>query len=234
MAIRQEKFEQQCLYIINLDDKPKRLERMQNDLKGALPDGFELVRWEATRHAEGWKGCIQSHAKVLKYLLDKYGKNAYHLMMILEDDCKLLELKPVFKYKFPKYVDYLRAHQGEWDMFITGGIYPIPTRIVCRDPFIIECDWLVCAQFNIHSQKSAKMVIDYCAKPSGWQWSLDTYLSRQLRGKIWVPYPMLTIQHCEDSSIGANSYLDTIRDEFQKAIQVFDDFVQTQNQHHSK
>jgi hypothetical protein len=217
----------QKMYVINLDDKPKRLQQMREDFRGALPAGFQIVRWKANRQSEGWKGCILSHTEVLQYLKKHHPSDLY---MILEDDCRLLDLRSVFKQRFPKYLDYLRAHKGEWSMFHTGGIYPIPNRIVCRDPFIIECDWIVCSQFIIHSNKSADLLIDYGTHPKKWKWSLDTYLSQQQRGKMWVPYPMFTVQHCEDSSIGANSYLKNIQKEFQEAIKIFDDFVQKQNE----
>lgn len=213
------------MYVINLDNKPKRLAQIREDFKGALPAGFRIVRWNATRHQEGWKGCLLSHTALLKHLTTKEKSDLY---IILEDDCRLLDLKPVFKQRLPKYLDYLRAHEGEWNLFIAGGIYPVPSRIVCRDPFIIECDWMVCSQFNIHSNKSAKSVIEYGSDPKKWEWSIDTFMAHSNRGKIWVPYPMLSDQYCLDSSISSNSYIDNIRNEFVKSIQTLDEFVQKQ------
>jgi len=224
-----ENYDQQKLYVINLDEKPKRLAQIYSDFRGALPAGFRIIRWKGNRQPEGWKGCILSHTELLKFLTTKH-KSDYYL--ILEDDCRLLDMKSVFRERLPKYLDYLRTHSGEWNLFITGGIYPIPLRIVCRDPFIIECDWVVCSQFNIHSNQSAKSVIDYGTNPKKWQWSIDTYMAHQNRGKIWVPYPMMSTQYCTDSSISSQSYIDNIRNEFEKAVKIFDDFVEKENQKH--
>jgi hypothetical protein len=215
---------QQNIYYINLDTSVDRNNNTIKEFHDALPDNFNLVRWNATRHNEGWKGCILSHTKVLSYLSEQERSGLY---IVLEDDCKLLDSKQVFKERFLKYYNYLKAHMGEWDVFLGGGIYLIPNRVVCRDPFIIECDWGVCAQFNIHSNKSAATIIDFGFNPSKWDKAFDTYLSSKHRGKIWVPYPLLCEQNFEyKTTIGnTDEYSQKIQKGFEDAKKILDEFV---------
>jgi hypothetical protein len=197
---------------------------MVEEFDGALPDGFKLVRWNATSHEDGWKGCILSHAKVLSYLVDHEQTGLY---VVLEDDCRLLDPADIFKARLQRYYHYLKDHMGEWDVFLGGGIYLTPKRVVCRDPFIIESDWGVCLQFAIHSSKSAATIVDYGFNPDKWNKSIDTHLSAAHRGKIWLPYPHLCDQHLEyKSTIGtADAYTHRIKAAFENAKKVLDEFV---------
>ncbi len=214
----------QNIYFINLDSCTERRETLCNDFDGALPDNFKLVRWNATRHINGWKGCILSHTKVLSYLYEQEQSGLY---IVLEDDCRLLVSKDIFKDRFLKYYNYLKEHMGEWDMFMAGGIYLNPIRIVCRDPFIIESDWAVCFQFVIHSNKSAATIVNYGFNPDNWKKTIDTYTSAQHRGKIWLAYPLLCDQNLSyKSTIGStNEYTERIKKGFEDAQKVLDEFV---------
>jgi len=211
-------------YFINLDSSTDRHDTIITDFEGALPQNFKLLRWNATKHANGWKGCILSHTAVLSYLTQHEPSDLY---IILEDDCKLLDTKDVFKLRFIKYYNYLKEHIGEWDFFTAGGIYLKPRRIVSRDPFIIESDWAVCAQFIIHSNKSAATIIDYGSNPHKWSKAIDTYLSSKHSGKIWLPYPFLSEQYFEyKSTIGTNKeYTPKIKKAFEEAQILLDIFV---------
>jgi hypothetical protein len=214
----------QNIYFINLDNCVERRDKMIEDFDGALPDNFKLVRWNATSHKEGWKGCILSHTKVVSYLSEQEQSGVY---IVLEDDCRLLDTRDVFKERFTKYYNYLKEHMGEWDVFLGGGIYLKPKRIVCRDPFIIESDWCGCTQFIIHSNKSAATIVEYGFNPDKWKKSIDTYLSSQHIGKIWIPYPPLCEQRFEyKSTIGStDAYTQRIKTGFEDARKVLDEFV---------
>jgi GR25 family glycosyltransferase involved in LPS biosynthesis len=214
----------QNIYFINLDTSTERCEHTTKEFDGALPDNFKLVRWNATRHNDGWKGCILSHTKVLSYLSEQEKSDLY---IVLEDDCKLLDSKSVFKDRFLKYYNYLKRHMGEWDVFLAGGIYLQPKRIVCRDPFIIESNWGVCTHFIVHSNKSAATIIEYGSNPAKWDKSIDTYLSSKHRGKIWLPYPLLCEQNfAYKTTIGTNDeYSLKIQKGFEEANKLLDEFV---------
>jgi hypothetical protein len=212
------------MYFINLNRSTDRLKRITDDFSDALPDNFELKRWNATEHSQGWKGCIKSHSSLLKHLVENDKSGLY---IVLEDDCRLTIPKNIFKEQFPKYIKYLNDHKGKWDVFICGGIYPIPNKIICRDPFIIECSWITCAQFDIHSDKSANSVIKYGSKnESEYDTGIDNVIARSNRNRIWVPYPMFCDQYNDNTFIGNyDSYLPKIIEQFKKSFTVFDEFV---------
>jgi len=190
-------------------------------------DGHPLVRFNALTHPEGgWVGCTKSHAALLEQLMKNDDSDMY---TVLEDDCALIGSREDFDSRWPKYKEYLANHKGEWDFFLGGGIYNVPNRIVCRDPFIIECDWSVCLQFTVYTKRSAQTMIDYAAQTQ-WDTACDNNLARNHRGKIWVPYPMLCNQfEGTPSDIASPEQQQTVWSEFRKAQTVLDQFVKEQS-----
>ena len=147
---------------------------------------FPLKRFDALTHPTGgWVGCLKSHGALLTKLIEE-DKNNVGMYTVLEDDCELLLSQEVFEAKWEKYKKYLSEHMGEWDFFSGGGIYVRPTRIVCHDPFIIECDWSVCLQFTVHTKRSAQTMIDF-ANQTEWDTACDNNLATKHRNKIWLP-----------------------------------------------
>ena len=209
------------LYFINLDKRQDRLKRILGDFKDALPPNVRLARWPAHQHNSGWIGCIKSHGALLKHLVETNKSGIYP---VLEDDC-LLYSKRSFKENFNEYLEYLKAHKGEWDVFVGGGVYPVPNRIVSRSPFIIECSWITCAHFDIHSDKSARNVIRFSERAS-YDTSVDNFIAKTHRDRIWVPYPLFCGQYMNDSDIGSGEdYLRNIREGLANANKTLDDFV---------
>ena len=209
------------IYYINLDERVDRQKHTEDIFKDILPENVKLSRWSASKGTAGWIGCIHSHANVLKHMMSKEKSNFY---MVLEDDCKIND-KDRFKQMFPKYIEYLKQHSGEWDLFSGGGIYVSPRRIVCRDPFIIECDWIVCSHFVIYNNKSANKVITY-ADSNNYKRGIDNMNAESNRKRIWVPYPLLCDQVGNDTNIGTNAeYLEKINKAFKEVHKRLDDFV---------
>lgn len=186
---------------------------------------FPLKRFDALTHPKGgWAGCLKSHGALLKQLVEQ-DKNNIGMYTVLEDDCELLQPQEVFEAKWEKYRKYLSEHMGEWDFFSGGGIYVKPTRIVCHDPFIIECDWSVCLQFIVHTKQSAKTMIDFAAQTE-WETACDNNLAMKHRKKIWLPYPMFCRQlETGKSDIASDAQKEKVRVAFNDAAKVLDDFV---------
>lgn len=205
------------LNVINLAHRTDRWAHMGHTFAG-LP----LVRFDALADTRGgWVGCLKSHAALLKDLVQRDGSGMY---TVLEDDCTMLNTPEIFRKRWAKYQDYLAAHQGEWDYFMGGGTYLLPLRVVNRDPCIVECDWGVCTQFIVHSDRSAKTMIDYGAQAE-WDTSCDNHLSRSHRGKIWVAYPMLAWQLDDVSDIASSEQKDVARRAFVESVEALDKFV---------
>jgi hypothetical protein len=209
------------IYYINIDERTDRKIFMENEFKDVLPENVTLQRWSATKNKSGWIGCILSHSNVLKHMISKYNTNFY---MVMEDDCKIND-KIRFKAELPKYLKYLKDHSDKWDLFLGGGIYAIPIKIICRDPFIIECDWIVCSHFVIYNNKSANKVITY-ADSNNYKRGIDNMNAESNRKRIWVPYPLLCDQVGNDTNIGTNAeYLEKINKAFKEVHKRLDDFV---------
>lgn len=203
------------IYCINLPARVDRWRAMQTKLRG-----FNLIRHPATPHHRGWKGLICSNFFLLNRIIDNP-----HPLIVLEDDCLFLDPPNIFKNRLKRYIDFLEARRGEWDLFSGGGIYIRPIKVISTDPFIVECEWSVCTQFIIHSKKSAREIIRWAQNPHEWKHSIDTHLAISFK-KIWLPYPMFCIQELGDSDIGKKKeYKDRIDDEFKKAQIVMDEFV---------
>ena len=213
------------IHYINLDERVDRQKHMKDEFEGVLPENTQLSRWSASKNTAGWIGCIHSHANLLRHMMSKDKSNFY---IVLEDDCKIND-KDRFKQMFPKYVEYLKQHSSEWDLFLAGGIYVSPHRIVCRDPFIIECDWIACSHFVIYNDKSAKKAIDY-ADSNKYDVGIDNMNARSNRKRIWVPYPLLCDQLATDTNIGnSKEYIEKIREGFNDVHKRLDNFVKRSN-----
>jgi len=209
------------IYYINLDERVDRQKHTEDIFKDILPENVKLSRWSASKGTAGWIGCIHSHANVLKHMMSKEKSNFY---MVLEDDCKIND-KDRFKQMFPKYIEYLKQHSGEWDLFSGGGIYVSPRRIVCRDPFIIECDWIASSHFLIYTDKSANNAIKY-SDSNNYDVGIDNMNARSNRKRIWVPYPLLCDQLATDTNIGnSNEYIEKFQKEFIVVHKRLDEFV---------
>jgi len=209
------------MYYINLDARKDRAAQMEEDFKDMLSEDLKLIHWPATKHVNGWKGCILSHAAVLKHLTSTDKSGFY---CVLEDDCKI-NSKDTFKDLLPKYITYLKDHSSEWDLFLAGGIYVKPTRIVCKDPYIIECSWIACSHFVIYNDKSAAEVIKY-AESDKYDTGIDNFNARTNRNRIWVPYPLLCDQYTADTNIGNfTDYLEKIRLGFKNVHLDLDKFI---------
>ncbi len=206
--------------VINLATRQDRWKHMTETFSA-----FALKRFEAlTDSRGGWVGCLKSHAALLTKLIQE-DKGNLGMYVVLEDDCDLLHSQEVFEAKWDKYKKYLSEHMGEWDFFSGGGAYVRPSRVVCHDPFIIECDWSVCTQFVVHTKRSAKTMIDYAAQEK-WDTACDNNLSRVHKGKIWLPYPMLCRQlETGKSDIASDAQKEKIKVAFEESAKALDAFV---------
>ena len=159
--------------IINLAERKDRWKHIAESFPS-----FALKRFNALTHPKGgWVGCLKSHGALLSQLISQ-DKDNVGMYVVLEDDCELLSSPEAFEARWEKYRKYLAEHMGEWDFFSGGGAYVKPSRIVCHDPFIIECDWSVCTQFVVHTKRSAQTMIDYAAQTE-WDTACDNNLAKK-------------------------------------------------------
>ena len=98
-------------YVINLDIRPDRWERIQTEWKGA----FELTRISGVLGAPGWKGCALSHIKILEEAKER--GDPY--VLVWEDDCIPHNRHPrAIKELWNEILYKLSLFKSEWDVVL--------------------------------------------------------------------------------------------------------------------
>ncbi len=133
-----------CVYVINLDERPEKWERMQKLLaeRGIEPTRVSAINgWNLSqdvlrdvmgpsqnRLSPGAIGCYLSHFSVYKDALER----SYKLIWVLEDDADFIEdIRQI-----PDFLERLAKIDPKWDIFYTD--------VDCRDdcgfyfPFVVE------------------------------------------------------------------------------------------------
>lgn len=99
------------VYLINLDDRKDRLEKVQNYLKD-LP--FNVERVSAIKHTDGLIGCTLSHVSIIK----KAKEQNLQYVIVMEDD--FYPTKD-FNSVWPLIKNYLESHMDAWDIYLGGN-----------------------------------------------------------------------------------------------------------------
>ncbi len=119
-----------CIYVINLDERPERWERMKalceelglhvnrvsavngwNLSREVVKDLFGPYTERSTQIRGGPIGCMMSHLSVIR---DAYEKG-YNCVWILEDDAAFLE----DIHEIPELISELTAYDPQWDILFT-------------------------------------------------------------------------------------------------------------------
>ena len=98
-------------YVINLDTRQDRMEKIMNHFNGKL----NLKRFNAIKDKEGWKGCGMSHVAIVQKAKDE----GLPTVLVIEDDCEPTEHFD----KWPEIKKWLDTHKDQWDLFVGGNSY---------------------------------------------------------------------------------------------------------------
>ena len=97
------------IYVINLDHRTDRWEKVVNSFKSIGLDNYE--RYSAIKTDNGWLGCNLSHLGVI----EKSKENGYDNFLVFEDDFVLQD-------NFIESVtETIKQLPEDWDMFYLGG-----------------------------------------------------------------------------------------------------------------
>jgi GR25 family glycosyltransferase involved in LPS biosynthesis len=114
-------------YVINLDNRPEKWERIQNDFKDT---DIEVERFAAIKHDNGHIGCGLTHVALVKMAKEK----SLDSILIIEDDCKLTKN---FNNRWATIKKYLDENKDNWDIFNGGVVWPTnPTLVANLEPDI--------------------------------------------------------------------------------------------------
>jgi len=165
---------------INVKERTDRVEHMEKEF-ASWPVPIERV--DAVKMSPGWKGCTQSHRKVIQIAKER----GYPWVLYLEDDCKLT---PDALQRFQQMLPLLWATKDKWDIFYGGVVDVKKQKLISEDPILFEVK-AMCAHFVlVPSHVYDKILADINPKESIVQ--IDTYYDNVF--KIITPYPFLAVQ----------------------------------------
>jgi GR25 family glycosyltransferase involved in LPS biosynthesis len=153
-----------------------------------------LHRVEAVKLSPGWKGCTQSHRKIVQLASDRN----YPWVLCLEDDCKLekdgLE-------RFHKILEYLWTND-DWDIFNGGVSYTHNEhefKIIEKEIPILQLSGTGTQFILLHKRSYAKILADL--SPTDPIVSIDNYYKDNFPPKYFITYPHIATQINGISSI---------------------------------
>ena len=141
--------------IINLKQRSDRWDYISNLFKD-----FNIKRFEAIQHKEGWIGCTLSHMELIK----KAKENNEDYLIVMEDDTALFDVDG-FPEKFRKIMDYLPKNLKKWDIFQFGVTYSVNgnndnVHIINEDLDIIEYQYGQTTNFIVYNKSTYDKMLD--------------------------------------------------------------------------
>ena len=176
-------------FYINEKKRKDRIKHIKEDFKDwPVP----LRRVEAVKLSPGWKGCTQSHRKIVQLARDRN----YPWVLCLEDDCKL---EKDALASFQKVLEYLWTNK-DWDIF-NGGVSYMGNqfKIIEKDIPILQVSGTGTQFILLHKRSYAKILADL--SPTDPIVSIDNYYKDNFPPRYFVTYPHIATQINGMSSI---------------------------------
>ena len=176
-------------FYINEKKRKDRIKHIKEDFKDwPVP----LRRVEAVKLSPGWKGCTQSHRKIVQLARDRN----YPWVLCLEDDCKL---EKDALARFQKVLEYLWTNK-DWDIF-NGGVSFMGNqfKIIEKDIPILQVSGTGTQFILLHKRSYAKILADL--SPTDPIVSIDNYYKDNFPPRYFVTYPHIATQINGMSSI---------------------------------
>ena len=181
-------------FCINLDSRPDRWSDVQNAFEGT---GIHPERFPAIKHAEGWKGCGESHVAIARAAM----RRGLPWVLIIEDDCV-----PVrdFKERWPTVKKALWDERDAYDIFLGGPTF-IQGPAQIHGKHLMEIENAYALHFYVLRASAYEKVIAWNPDRHG---RIDVYYSDQLR--VVTTTPLLATQRPSISDIedGVQDYSD--------------------------
>jgi len=181
-------------FCINLDSRPDRWSDVQNAFEGT---GVHPERFSAIKHAEGWKGCGESHVAIARTAM----RRGLPWVLIIEDDCV-----PVadFKERWPTVKKALWDERDAYDIFLGGPTF-IQGPAQMHGKHLMEIENAYALHFYVLRASAYEKVIAWNPDRHG---RIDVYYSDQLR--VVTTAPLLATQRPSISDIedGVQDYSD--------------------------
>lgn len=178
------------IYVINLKEREDRWEHIVK----TFGNDFNLIKVEAIKHDEGWKGCFLSHKKCLQIAKN----NKLKSIIVMEDDCD--KFNESFAERLHKIKNYL-DNNNDWYMFLGGtfctGTNHIIKKINYNQENIFEINFGYCMHLVIYNNKSYEKIINCeIAEP------IDNIWPKLFNSLISIPF--IATQKISYSNINTN------------------------------
>lgn len=155
--------------------------------------GFDY--FPGLRHSIGWIGCGLSHKFILRRLLDQ----GFEPAVVCEDDVEFL---PGWDQRFVIVEEYLREHEGEWDLFsgLIADLHP-DTRILRVDEYkgltFVTVDRTVSTVLNVYTKAFSEKMQDWDEQKRDTSNTIDRYMESMGSLRVVALFPFL-IGHKEE------------------------------------
>ncbi len=172
------------VYIINLDSRPDRWEKIRNQ---CLKCGIHPIRISAIQAKPGWHGCGLSHKKVAEIAKQKN----HDWYLILEDDA---EFSQNDWDRFRKLLPYLWEHQNDWEIFNGGFGELYSFKLINKEPIIYTCN-TTSSHFYLINKRGMEKILKWTIK----ELPIDNYA-----GNVSVmigTYPFVATQAVSNSDL---------------------------------
>ncbi len=181
------------VYVINLDNRPDRWERIK---KQCLSCGITPIRVSAVKASPGWHGCAMSHKKVCE-LAESKGEPWY---VVIEDDAVFtLENWVRFVQLLPK----LWELQEQWQVFNGGPGQINNFELISRDPLVFR--------------NQGTLTHFLCVNSSGYKhiktWTTDCHAIDEhlkINSSMISTYPVIALQDDIQSDIGIGNPMESL------------------------
>ena len=173
-------------YVINLDKRPEKWERIQNDFKDT---NIKLERFSAIENENGHLGCSLSYLALVKMAKEK---NMPYLFT-LEDDCTPIK---GFMRRWNKVKEWLIQNKNSWETFNGGVKWPQDTEITHKLNTNIsfaksKSKGAMKTHFLIINNSAYDKVLEYTWEKNG---LFDYFINSSLFNNLYV-LPVLALQH---------------------------------------
>ncbi len=163
--------------VINLDERTDRWEAVQ---KAFASWPIELERIPAIKQTPGWKGCLQSHKKAVRYAMEQQ----YPWVLVLEDDC--FPGRGARSYEqFRDLLPLLWESRDKWELFSGGPTLMFEQKLVNKHPPLFE-QKSYAAHFMLIQANAYQKILDAPEE------QIDVFYKKQM--KCLCTYPHIAYQ----------------------------------------
>jgi hypothetical protein len=195
------------IYVINLKHRTDKIK----EFKSNFSKYFNIIVIDAIKEEEGWKGCLYSHLKCIKYAKEN---NLKYIIVFEDDACP--KYKDWFE-KFKNIKEQVFDTKNDWDIFIGGSTKTYKKHKISK--YDLENNlYRVCKTQNTHSIVYNHTCYDFflnCnqSKP------IDLVWHNQIKCIMSIPFLFTVKNFVSDISKEWNKLSDKINDNEKKLLE---------------